>query len=893
MSDDDGSQAGEGRKRSGKSGGGRSFPAPRPKVISGPLGASIDRGVPHCGPATHVDGQRITNYPNANKPVLLRRRCMRHHPHAWFDYVVSHQQQDGGGGSVSSSFASGRPTMPTLSDSAPYVKVPMGPPMPRKVPTVHHMVHLALPMSWLEPNPDSLVHFKTNTPDDCLRAICMSFLLTALSQTDINLSVDSETTAHTTGGTFRAADGQIYPRTSTFIHTIFAPDASNPDDWDPLLSGLPRDPMLGEDATAALNPNISVLNELVQPGNKVGYLIAVAIHDPDLHPNALFAYNILSNRLIKGVEDYRRHEDYVAGLKHRYKKFSSLARGFANDEGLVVTKSVPTTTGEAAKEKKKNKKKEKKSDEAEEASEGAEDRLHEDENAEAEEAEAARAEAEERVARRKADPERHDYMMLAAARIAASAAKDGNLLLGGDDDGSSSPDEDFDPERDEGEADEVMKDAADQEEENTARNDGEESEGGEEGTTDSRGKAKKGTAADPSEMDKDEEDGEEEDALRPRESDDELDSEEEEELREMETGVKAKRGGDDEAEEAEEDDEDAKKLAEIRKRQAKLKEDAAAIAAGDASRQVPLDDSPEDIEYRKKEAENRKSVGTAYYANERNRLHLGRNAKEKLPWYYGRYVLTLKELSALVMHTYLTEAGSERTRGHEDGLYDDEHNLETSVYQYNMYGIDTPLYYAEFFSFENARQILLRNFPGRIGTVSLGASPQFSFEAYVFTKPCMCVTPPPLFHFTPFFSLTSLGTMAPRMTQCCVCHSHGCAPSTRRPTSTQSTCAGTARLGRSPRWRRSWTRRRTHCRSMRTRCAPTRWRETSMSTRATECQRSFRKRTMPLRARGLHRCRQPPTCFTSSRTSSRPACQTSPRTAPPSTRGYRRPALSP
>ncbi len=763
MSDDEGSQAGEdrgggGRRRSGSRYGQqqqqqRTFTS-RPKLISGPLGESIGKGVPHCGPATPTDGHRITNYPGANKPVLLRRRCMRHHPNSWFDYVTAH---DAGGneGGVSSSFASGRPVMPALSDapaSGPsYIKVPMGPPLPRKVPNIHHMVYLALPMSWLEPNPDSLVHFKTNSQDDCLRAICMSFLLTALSQTDINLSIDSENTAHTSGGTFRAADGQNYPRTSTFIHTVFAPDASNPDDWDSLISGLPRDPAPGEDATAASNPSISILNELVQPGNKVGYIIAVAIHDPDLHPNALFAYNILANRLIKGTEDLTRHEQYVESLKYRYRAFSRAAESvftpmMASSTKVLPTSATPAKPAAKPKKQKKARKKDKdeddKDDEAEEASSGAEDRLFEDENAEAEEAAAAQKEAEERVARRKADPINNDHMFKAAARITELAAKDGNLLLGdGASESSSSPDEDFDPSKDKEEDDEAKKDAAAGD---TPMADDADSIASDASinnedkpvtpSTPPPGTPNMQQQQEDSVMEEKDEDGEEE--LLESESDGEIDSEEEAELREMETGEKPKRGKGEAEEGEEDDDEDVKKLAEIRKRQAALKEHAVNLGASAAPvYSIPgLDDSPEGKERRKKEAEERKSSGTAYHAQLRNRLRISRNAKEKLPWFFGRYILTLEDLSALVMHTYLTEAGAERAQQHEDGLYDTLHNLETAVYQYNMYGIDTPLHYAEFFSFENARQILLRNFPGRIGTVCLGGSPQFSFEAYNGTK---------------------------------------------------------------------------------------------------------------------------------------------------------------
>lgn len=728
----------------------------RARLITGTAGTAINRGdAPWVGPL-HPIPQTKTAYPRASQPVLLRNQCITH--------------AEGSNYAQEAALLSGSPG---FAPSASYVGA-------RNfsgngsAKTAEHIVWIPIPKWCLNNNPETLVDLRANNDNEILLAHALSFLLMAVSTVHISTTKEhAKRAASLSPGMFVATDGTVQPRTEAFVHSVFAPDADHPDGWMELVGALPRDPAPGEPTKAAETPNVFVLNELNHPSRAVGYLIQVVYHDPTLHPNIQFAYTILTNRMLKMVDERANAEEKMGSLLFRTNRaFTAPVVGAppgGDIGGGAGSSSMPMEPPRAKEDRGMS------GDEADEL-----DEEDIDSEKEAAEAEAMREKVEARSAAVRKDPantdegrrlaERLNALVRGASASNAPAIKESAFERnakkapadGGDD--SSSDGGSYDPSKPE-EDDEGEEGIKPMDEDSVA-------------SSGSR-KAKKSPAArvDKEMKDRNKEEEEDDDKDEGEEEDKEEDPENGMTLDELVAKTAAEENDGNEL-----DSEEERELAERRERRSKrasakkasasssnhqveeeerlIREKAASINAQQQARHrevnhgsnpfaiesiMDADDCKEQCE---KELRAIKELGPAYRALEASRYRVALQHREMLPCLFGRSILDLKLLSTTVMDPILRASGSTLSVTHRDGMYDTASNLNVEPYKYWMLDPSAPLHYTKFCSFEVARQVLLRSFPERIGMVCSAVSPQFDYFSY-------CGTPEDPFLRSPFPWLTT------------------------------------------------------------------------------------------------------------------------------------------
>jgi hypothetical protein len=605
----------------------------------------------------------------------------------------------------------------------------------------------------------------------------LSFLLMAVSQVSINSTKEhARRSSNLKPGYFVASDGSFQPRSEAFVHNMWAPDADHPDGWSELIGALPRDPLPGEPTAAAEKPDIFRINELTHPSRHVGYLVQVLYYDPTLHPNVQMAYTILTNSMLKQVDERTSAEAKINALlfrtNHAFTSQGNVAApapaaggsGNHNEPKSVPKKSAAAASSSASKSAKKSKAADPygtadlTGSEAEEVDEDADL----DSEKEAAEAAAIRGEVEKRAERSARAP--HDTEIAkrlnerlsklvngdAAAALPpaideANFATPANPARKPTPKGEEAPPVDessdggsFDPDRPaddaESSGDAEMRDAKDElssaEESGAVRDhemkDAEENSG----------------SGDEEEA----EDGEEEPAEGY--TMDELVAKAEEEFGEVDSEEERERLGGDKAKRPERkarasksavpeiDDEEDEESKALREKAAKISAEQSQkhreVNAG-GNNPFAIEENVQDDACREqveKELKMLKELGPAYRAYESARYRVALAHTENLPCLMGRSVMDLSLFSTGVIDPILRAAGSPLCHQHLNGLYDTPANLSVEPYRYWMLDPSTPLHYSKFCSFEVACQVLIRSFPERVGTVCAAPSPQYDYFSY-------------------------------------------------------------------------------------------------------------------------------------------------------------------
>lgn len=737
----------------------------RARIVQGSTGTAFNRGdTPLTGPLNPIPQHKVP-YPRASQPVLLRRRGIGHAPGSSYHHEVAKLKSSNGTGEFvpSANYAGSRGFSTDGTGK-----------------TVYHEVWIPITKNNLSANPDSLVDFLANTDNEILMDHALSFLLMAVSQVSINSTKEhARRSSNLKPGYFVASDGSFQPRSEAFVHNMWAPDADHPDGWAELIGALPRDPLPGEPTTVAEKPDIFRINELTHPSRHVGYLVQVLYYDPTLHPNVQMAYTILSNSMLKQVDERTSAELKINGLLFRTNQAFTRqgavaapppAAGSSNsNDGEIDSAPKKSAVAPAgAKNKPAKKKKNNKSKVADpygtadlsgsEAEEVADDEDLDSEK-EAAEAEAIREAVEKRAEQSARAPhdteiakrlnERLSKLVKGDAAAALPPAIDeanfstpanpARKLATKDEreEGEESSDGgSFDPDRpadDAGSgADEEMRDAKDElssGEESGASKD-QEMKDAEEGSGD------------------DGEEGEDEEEKEPAEgfTMDELVDQAEEEFGSLDSEEERERLGEDKAKRPErkarasksaapedEEDEEAKALREkAAKISAEQSQKHREVSAG-GNNPFAIEENLQDAackEQVEKELKMLKELGPAYRAYESARYRVALAHRETLPCLMGRAVMDLTLFSTVVIDPILRAAGSPLCQQHLNGLYDTPANLSVEAYRYWMLDPSTPLHYSKFCSFEVARQVLIRSFPERVGIVCAAPSPQYDYFSY-------------------------------------------------------------------------------------------------------------------------------------------------------------------
>lgn len=773
--EDDGGGGGRGRGPSAagnnsKKKGRNQFAQPKPKIIAGPAGDAISKNIPYTGPLVprdaHNAGKQTIQYPGSAEPVFMRRRGITH---ASGSYVALRRISEGerdpealsasymGGGGCGRSFSS--------SVAAPTSAIDLD------GPTATHILWLGLPAAWLEPNPDSLVHFRVATHNDMLRATCMSFVLHALATPiDPSGGNDHEKGVSLMENTFRHSNGRNYHRMEVLVHTILAPEGDDEADWDEMFSRVPTDPARGVPISEFLaKPDVFIMNELTRPTRRVGWLFQYIIYDPKLHPALLFQHEIYFNRLIKAVDPRNTFDGAIESLLYRVSHYLSNANGGTETLSIsapmeitpvvAVTAASPSPTTAAA----------------------ASDDDEEEEDKDFEGATGAAAGDDEEMKDAASENDAPPAEATAAVEPVADeeqyGASEDSAEEEGDDNERNSSDECEEVDEDEAsedrekrlaaeaiEAEDLMSHAiarADhsrktREREMAARI-GQHIAGGEKTFMAAR---IQGTTLVLGDADSSSDGGE----FNPDEQASMLAAVVEKETTAAESaGVvepvsqqpspaaaaaaaeapppkrtrtkapkKTKNDGAHKKERSMKEINAAE--ASVRARAEALRKQAAAESTtGGATNSfnIALTAGSAAEAQLKKEAERRKASGAAYHAASAARLQAGRRATESIGYLFGRSVLTLPDFSQVVLDTYLRECGADVCQAAKNGLYDRLENLNVEPFNYNMIGPETPLHYAKLFTFTNAMSLLRANMTGRVTPNSPTYSLQWLEEEYV------------------------------------------------------------------------------------------------------------------------------------------------------------------
>lgn len=749
----------------------------RARIVQGSTGTAFNRGdTPLTGPLNPIPQHKVP-YPRASQPVLMRRRGIGHAPGSSYHHEVSKLKSGGGAGEfVPSANYAGSRGFSTDGNGR----------------TVYHEVWIPITKSNLSANPDSLVDFLANTDNELLMDHALSFLLMAVSQVSINSTKEHERrSGNLKPGYFVASDGSFQPRSEAFVHNMWAPDADHPDGWSELIGALPRDPLPGEPTALAEKPDIFRINELNHPSRHVGYLVQVLYYDPTLHPNVQMAYTILTNCMLKQVDERTSGEAKINALLFRTNHAftgqvvagpppgpappgGSSAAAPPSAAGSVAAKPVPKKQTKAVDPYGTA---DLSGSEAEEVDEDADI----DSEKEAAEAAAMRSEVEARAERAALAP--HDTEMAkrlnerlsrlvngdAAAALPPAIEEDkfstranparkpektsGDPPVKGtaptvdavkqeeSSDGGS-----YDPDRPatDGENDAEMRDAKEELSDNSS-----------EGDSDEAGAPRRDEEMmDASDGPENEEEEDEKGEGEPAEgyTMDELVAQAEEEYGSVDSEEERERLGEDKAKRPErkarasksaapapeegaeeEEDEDAKalreKAAKISAEQSQRHREVSAAGNNPFAIEENVYD-PMCVEQVEKERKLLKELGPAYRACESARYRVALAHRETLPCLMGRSIMDLTLFSTGVIDPILRAAGSPLCQQHLNGLYDTQANLSVEPFRYWMLDPSCPLHYSKFCSFEVARQILIRSFPGRVGTVSAAPSPQYDYFCY-------------------------------------------------------------------------------------------------------------------------------------------------------------------
>ncbi len=747
MSDDEG-----GSMEEGGAGGGNNFfrkkqfgpPQPKWRPLPGKIGTQLQLGsTPITGPFQQVPTHKVS-YPAAGNPVYLQHKQIAPVPGPSFDFVRSLE---------TSGLPNPAPPRPSLNNLGA---------VNHDSQTVDHTFWLAIPATWLENNPDSLVDLKVNGPEDIMRAVCISFILKALSEVHLCVTNESNTRAVTlANGTFVGKNGEAQPRATVVIHTITAPDVGNPDGWEDLLSSLPRDsPNIRSAAAEDGRGLIFTVNDMVHPARKVGWLVQYIAHDPTLHPNALITYEILNNRQLKCIDTRPHFEANVASLRARMDATLGSnqdaippvapARPVQAPPAAIVPPAadaavaqVPAIEGPVAPEG-ANDARSPPAPEPLDASdnEGEAEEVDEDEELdeeeEAKEAAKVAGQVYARAEARAADKTSGELARKLATRLAEltdGKSKTVELFAKvNEDDDSDAEDDDFDPttedhDKEMNEAthatvDDAMPQADDTPlsfDEMLARE------------TAKAAASKDAPEPGAGEPEAEEVSGEDEDEGEIANLDDDaLDSEEERELAENSGAVRPKRKAAIKAGQKNSGVEDM--LDSVRAQERAILDRAEQIRRSSnagSSRIFNIQDYGEKGEKQhEQEKKTTRQAGATYLAYAEQRQKIAMKYRETDPFLFGRMVFDLQGFSQLVVDPYLRAAGSELSLKHPDGLYDLSKYLSVAPFQYNALDLNCPLNYTRIFSFKHACDILKNNLPGRVGSVPTVRSPQFDYESY-------------------------------------------------------------------------------------------------------------------------------------------------------------------
>lgn len=241
---------------------------------------------------------RRTDYPWIQYPVLLQREAIEHAPGQQYDMECDMERNPDCNNDGPETIAAD--AAPMSGPKAAYANGAnlLSRPNASRV-RCYYTLFLYVATAHLMPNYTNLMHYRTDTKENVLRATAHTFFLQAMSNVGLTLTKEQCNSSKSLKPGYFMVNGKPHRRMRAFIDTIVAAETLH--EWDKQSSLLARDVAPGEDASSASAVDAFAMHEINRPRNVAGYLYRIEIFDPSLHPGALICYQLIQNGVYRGL----------------------------------------------------------------------------------------------------------------------------------------------------------------------------------------------------------------------------------------------------------------------------------------------------------------------------------------------------------------------------------------------------------------------------------------------------------------------------------------------------------------------------------------------------------------------------------------------------------------